>query len=82
MQMNSYVNFEGELIKAGMEFDRIYKQEHAKAGIRFDDKIDYSDPNPLPNLSPESKRRIRSAHEKYEEAHQAYQRYLAERFSA
>lgn len=77
MQIQLINKYKKEWDQAQAEFDRIYLQEHAKAGLRLGKEVDHSDLNPLPNLSAESKQRIMTAREKYEEAHKAYERYLA-----
>ena len=77
MQMQLINKYKEEWDEAQAEFDRVYLQEHAKAGLRLGKDIDHTDLKPLPSLSPESKRKIMTAREKYEEAHKAYEKYLA-----
>ena len=81
MQIQLITKLKNEWDEAQAEFDRIYLQEHAKAGLHFGKEIDHIDLNPLPDLSPESKKRIMTAREKYEAAHKAYESYLAGNYS-
>jgi len=81
MQIQLITKLKKEWDQAQSEFDRIYMQEHAKAGLHFGKEIDHIDLNPLPNLCPESKQKIMSAREKFEAAHKAYENYLAGNYS-